>query len=411
MTSCPLYIVYVGGRDDGIDELETQMDPDVPIDADSSINRAKVMLQRQGLLVSAVPKSDVLADDYDPNWILDAHPSSFPYHTGSWPEGMSMERWSKCIMHRYPPSQFAQNLGLISDLFNITQRHSVSKSAWIQFRCRPDQSASIGSLSEADVQSTLDAITNRAYGEGLNLILNALPPAARTLYNGLKAVGGRVIGTPQSFAALRSKVIAATNLHGSYTCQLNLSPAEIGSEWTFRLAGEDYNIALDGRPTNRPHVTQCKRIIAANPMACADFLMAYLRAFTEIFLGWPMDSDHQVDPDCFFGKIYAAYLKYESSQRGGLHAHGQIIQKFLQTEALQRLLREGVFTEQLFGFFEGLMCAYFPVPQVPPTYHQPNFEHMPFTFPGMYRDRVCKAPVSVGKAPVSVGKAPVWDPT
>lgn len=57
------------------------------------------------------------------------------------------------------------------------------------------------------------------------------------------------------------------------------------------------------------------------------------------------------------------YLKYESSQRGGLHAHGQLIQRFLQAEHLRRLMAdERAFKEHLFAFFESVMCAYFPVP-------------------------------------------------
>ena len=350
-----------------------QMDPDVPIDMNTTMHRAKVLLQRQGLLVSMVPKSDKLADDYSPAWFLDAHPSAFPYNTGGWPKGMSQDRWGQCILHRYPPTQFAQNLGLVTDIFNINQRHSVSKSAWVQFRCRPDQCADIANLSEADVQSVLEAISKNEFGSTLKDRMDRHPPAAWTLYNGMKAVGGRVLGTPQSFQGLRSRVIACANFYGSYTCQMNLSPAEIGSEWTFRLAGHEYNLGLDGRPTNRPHTMECKRIIAANPVACADFLMSYLRAFTEIFLGWPMDSSFQTNPDCFFGPCFVAYLKYESSARGGLHAHGQAIQRILQTKNLQKLLEAGIFQNELCGFFEGLMCAYFPVPQAPHS-DLPTFE-------------------------------------
>ena len=343
------------------------MDPDVPVDNDTTVQRAKVMLQRQGLLVSAVPKSDKLADDYSPQWFLDAHPSTFPWNAGGWPKGMSQDRWGQCILHRYPPSQFAQNLGLVTDMFNINQRHSVSKSAWIQFRFRQDQCADINALSESDVQSVLEAISKQEFGPNFKDRMDRLPPGAWALYNGVKAVGGRVLGTPQSYGSLRSKVIAVANFFGSYTCQLNLSPAEIGSEWTFILAGEEYKLGLDGRPTNRPDTLQCKRIIAANPVACADFLMSYLRAFCEIFLGWPMDSDCQTNPNCLFGPLYAAYLKYESSARGGLHAHGQCIKRILQTRNLQKLIEAGIFQNELCGFFEGLMCAYFPVPQRPPS--------------------------------------------
>ncbi len=71
----------------------------------------------------------------------------------------------------------------------------------------------------------------------------------------------------------------------------------------------------------------------------------------------------QINPDCLFGVIYAMYLKYESSQRGGLHAHGQTCQPFLQAEQLRRMMADkSVFEEHLYAFFESVMCAYFPVP-------------------------------------------------
>ena len=104
-----------------------------------------------------------------------------------------------------------------------------------------------------------------------------------------------------------------------------------------------------------------------------------------------------------FGVIRAMYLKYESSQRGrcwylicrsltiakrvksiitldynapnvgGLHAHGQVCQPFMQAEHLRELMGDGyIFKEQLFGFFEALMCAYFPVPQSHPSPSYPD---------------------------------------
>ena len=358
---------------EGIDEIELQVDPDTAVDMNTTIQRAKVMLQRQGLLVSAIPKVDSLVDDYNPSWMLGAHPSAFPYNAGARPQGMSEERWAQCLLQRYPASQFARNLGLIADLFNVTQRHSVNKNAWIQFRFRPDQQAAISALSEADVQTVLDAIASRSFGSDLSNTLGALPPGAWTLYNGVKAVGGRVVGTPQSFMSLRSKILSAPAVYGAYTCQLNLSPSELGAKWTFELAGEAYTTDFDGYPSGRPHVTQCKKLIAANPVACAEFLMTYLRAFVDVFCGWPMESDQQLEPNCMFGVIRAMYLKYESSQRGGLHAHGQVCQPFMQAEQLRRIMGDGdVFKEQLFGFFEALMCAYFPVPQSPPTPSYPE---------------------------------------
>lgn len=313
------------------------MDPGAGLDAQTTAEKCASVFRVQGgmnVVVSAIPKSDTPANDYDPAWMLGTHPSAFPHNTGARPDGMSEERWAQCILRRYPSSQFAQNVGLIADLFDCIQRHSVNKNAWVQVQFRPDQQAAVSALSEQHVQAVLDAIASRKFGADLNNVLDGLPEGARTLYNGVKAVGGRVIGTPQSFLSLRSKVLAANTVFGAYTCQLNLSPSELGAKWTFDLAGEAYEFDYEGRPTNRPHLLQCKRIIAANPVACADFLMAYLRAFTEVFCGWPMGSDRQTNPNSLFGIIYAMYLKYESSQRGGLHAHGQTCQPFLQVCAL-----------------------------------------------------------------------------
>ena len=292
--------MYAGKYNEGIDELEVQVDPDSTVDVETTVQRATVMLQRQGLLsnknvlVSAIPRVDQIVSDYDPSWMLGAHPSAFPHNKGARPDGMSEERWAQCILLRYPASQFARNLGLIADMFNITQRHSVNKNAWIQFRFRPDQQAAISELSEKDVQAVLDAISSRSFGAELQQRLSALPPGARTLYNGVRAVGGRVVGTPQSFLSLRSKVLAANAVYGPYTCQLNLSPSELGAKWTFELAGEAYTLDYDGRPSDRPHLVQCKQLIAANPVACAEFLTMYLRAFAHVFCGWPVDSDRQV---------------------------------------------------------------------------------------------------------------------
>jgi len=158
-------------------------------------------------------------------------------------------------------------------------------------------------------------------------------------------------------------------VYGPYTCQMNLCPSENSSKWTFDSAGESYEVDFDGRPHDRPHISQCKRIIAENPKACAEFLQAYLAAFAKIFLGWPIDMEYQFDPKCLFGRIMAAYYKYESSTRGGLHAHGQLIQSFLQSKFLRDLLADadgnGKFADKLFSFFESVMCAFFPIPDIP----------------------------------------------
>ena len=342
-----------------------------PLDATTAANVARNSLARQKLVASTITPNTKPENDYDPKWFLKSHPSTFPHNSGSCPSGMSLEKWFQTLIRRYPTEQFAQNLPLISDAFNIIQRHSVYKHAWVQFKSSPDRVAALAHLTEHDVNIVLDALSKNLFGTSLHAALDSTcnPAAARTLLNGIRAVGGHIIGTPQSFLNLRSKVLAPHVIFGHYTVAMNLCPSELGAVWTFRLAGKNYTFDAEGNPEGRPHLTACRRLIAANPVACADFFHAYITGFLSVFCGWPIDAQCQQDPNCMFGVLVALYLKHENGERGGLHCHGQGTQPALSTERLKRLMEDGNATMQraLFDFFEAIMCAYFPSPTTNPT--------------------------------------------
>ena len=348
------------------------MDPDVSLDRQVVVDKARVVLQNGGLtnkkLVSIVPHNSTLANDYDPMVIVGSHPSMFPYNKGGPPEGMSMTRWASHILQRFPVTQFARNIGAIPDMFNRLQRHQVNAQAHVQFNLQPDKLSSMATLDEEQVNKVLETYASSSFGERLQKIMATLPSAAWDLLHALKAMGGRIMGTAQSFAALRSKVLAPHGIFGPYTCSLNLCPSETGAEWTFYLADVGLRVDDTGRLENRPHTSQCYRIIAANPVAAAEFLHCYMRAFCTTFLGWPMECERQQQPNCLFGRICVAYLKNESSTRGGKHAHGQILQPALQAARLKELITNGSTMEyQLHSFMDGVMTAYFPIPTAPPS--------------------------------------------
>ena len=369
-TCCCAFVLAVG--DGGVDEVELMLDPDVSLDRQMVVDKARIVLQAGGLtnkkLVSIVPRNSPLANDYDPMVIVGSHPSMFPYNKGGPPEGMSMTCWAANILQRYPVEQFAQNTGAIPDMFNRLQRHQVNAQAHVQFNLQPDRLASIATLDEAQVNVVLEAHASCAFGARLQQIMAPLPPAAWDLLGAVRAMGGRIMATPQSFASLRSKVLAPQGIFGPYTCSLNLCPSEIGSKWTFCMAGYEVDYDDAGHLTGRPHTSQCYRIVAANPVAAAEFLHCYMRAFCAVFLGWPMECEQQKHPECLFGRICVAYLKYESSTRGGKHAHGQVLQPAMQAARLKDLMSNGTTMEyQLYSFMDGIMAAYFPIPTAPPT--------------------------------------------
>ncbi|GAX76355.1 hypothetical protein CEUSTIGMA_g3801.t1 [Chlamydomonas eustigma] len=231
--------------------------------------------------------------DFDPMWLVHSHPCSiFPHGTGACPEGMSLETWAKGIICRYPKTrQYAQNIGFITDAFNIIQRHEAYKHAAVQMRISPGMASGIHGLTEVTLlQEVMKVLTTKKAGTQYKKTVASLPRAAQNLLNCVKITGARrVIGSPHSFRSLRCKVLGANVLWGHYTCMLNLCPTESGSHWTFKLAGEEFSFDSFGAPDQqRPNTAKVMATISANPKACADFIYAYFNAFCEVFLGWPM---------------------------------------------------------------------------------------------------------------------------
>ena len=284
----------------GIDEYEIQVDVTEEPSPEVVAEKASVQLRRRKkemVLASAIPANQTLINDYDSAWLVGAHPTVFPWKTGGRHKDgpLSEKKWCNLLLRRYPRKQFAQNPAFIADMFNILQRHSVNTNAAVAFRFSPSQSAKIANISEDAINGVIDLIKHRAYGNDLFNKLQALGEVvdsihmrgfdyskmidagdgARTLYNGIQSTGGRIIGTPQSFRKLRSKVMSATTILGPYTCQLNLCPNEFIAKWVFDLtddADTQYNVDIAGKPSKDFHITQCKKIVTAHPVAVSRIL-------------------------------------------------------------------------------------------------------------------------------------------
>ena len=154
--------------------MEIQLDTDNSVSPEQVAARANVVLNRPCVIISAVPKGD-LVNDYSPMWFIHNHPSSFPHGVGGKPKGMSLERWVKCTLNRYPIEQFAQNICFIADSFNVIQRHSVHTHCNIQFNASEEKQADINSLNNEQVCKVVDAYGQRLYGASLKHLMDTLP--------------------------------------------------------------------------------------------------------------------------------------------------------------------------------------------------------------------------------------------
>jgi len=358
---------------EGIDDVELQLDPaslmpnaDVATKLAENLTSSGVLSQQK--LVSAIPAGSQPQNDYDPDWLVKAHPSCFPWGTGACPEGLSLIKWIQGTLKRYPREQFAQNAGFITDAFNIWQRHESYTQASVQFKISPFMADKMDGITESDIIAVLKLLTS-GRNQNYSASFSALSPAAKTLLECMKRTGAHVIGSPQSFLSLRSKVIAGNVVFGSYTTMMNLCPSEGSSEWTFRMAGKEFKFDMFGNPDQPPSVVAKLKIIAANPKACAHYAHAYMQSFTKVLMGWPKGSHVQLNPDCLFGKINMCYLKYEVSGRLAIHAHGQMTQPILQAKHLLSMLEDGSFQKHLFRFMESFNMQY-----VPPhdEWHEPD---------------------------------------
>lgn len=364
MTKCRL-LCTICIADDGIDDVEMQVVPPVA-DTKVAAHNSKDKFFPGAVLATGIPRTSP-CNDYDPMWIVYAHPSVFPHGRGQCPAGMSLRHYFKCILQRYPAKQFARNHGFIVDSFNILQRHEVNLHSWLQLRICPSLVSAVKNLTPDDMQKVFNILSKKHTALVAAREMSSLSPAAKAVMSGMQRTGGRVEGSPQSFLSLRSRVMAVTTVFGPFTCMINLNPSESSLCWTFTMIGQPpWVYDAFGKPQGRPNHLDALRAVAANPVACAKVIHACLALFNEVFLGWPLGADRQANPNCLFGPIVALYMKYESSGRGGKHAHGQILQPPLQAANLKKLLDDSEDMQQtLFKFMESIACSYLPAPASP----------------------------------------------
>jgi len=199
-----------------------------------------------------------------------------------------------------------------------------------------------------------------------------MSPAARAMHSALKQMAVAVPGSPQSKASFRSKAMGGPIVHGSATCMINLCPSELAAAWVF-VSGEpkpkdddgivkEYKFSRAGIVVNRAAKDDCRRFVASNFWACADFFWAYMRAFNDLMLGWPLDENVgcQVTDECLFGKVLAWMWSFEESTRGGIHAHGLITLPCLQADNLMKLSVKKGFQDAILRFAESIACSMMP---------------------------------------------------
>ena len=274
----------------GIDDIELEISalPDLDLTKQMQSARAALKDLEDGGTLSLAPAS-LPHSDYDKMWALYAFPYLFWNGTGAPPNKMSLETWMSILLNRWPNSQFRQCPDFILTMYNVVLRHQVNKNAYVQMRLTPHSMNMISTLSEAEVAAVATIISSNLRGAAFAKAMENQTPAVRALMGAFKIASSKVAGSAQSFLSLRSRASSCRLLFGCWTIFVNLNPSELNARVVYEIAGEEYFIDSDsGWPSKRPDTFARWKIIAKNPCAAAEFFHTFMRAFCDVFLGFPV---------------------------------------------------------------------------------------------------------------------------
>ncbi|KXZ42275.1 hypothetical protein GPECTOR_170g190 [Gonium pectorale] len=325
------------------------------------------MCNGRPLVISTDAKPE---NDYNPSWMLYAHPNRFPNGTGACPVGMTFHNWVVLQLRRWTPpmpdkspDESAEAPHFILDAFDIWQRHTVNSQAAVRLRLQPDIVRQLGAMDLHSLTQTVELLAAGLPGHELAERLVHAPPAVAHLVRAVRATSAQVIGSPASYGSLRSRCYGLWVPFGPPSLSFTLNPSAVNAEEAFRLAGYPYEFdPSTGDPIGRPDAPSRWHIIASHPRSSAEFFLAFIRAFCDVFLGWPEGSPRQTNPNCIFGRIDAYVFKFEMNHRGELHAHGCIWQRGLRPRRLSVLVQDPSMRNYIFDFMEGVQSQCFPSP-------------------------------------------------
>ena len=359
------------GPSTGVDAMQLIHSPPSPADAVgvmqdacSDVPAAVNKLQKgQTLLVAMGGPGSQPLNEYAPEYPLLAYATRFNNGTGEKPEGMSMNEWTLLQLQRFAPSDdsLAQDATFILSEFNMRCRRDVNHSVGVQCSLTPDAIEEIGNqMTPQQLAETVRIMAKGARGAEYAKLVHTAPPVVQKMLRAARSITARTLGSAAEAHSLRSRQMGVWEWYGPPSISLTLNPAAISTPQFFRLVAVPYGFDPDGAPNLLPPALERWRLVSGSPVSDAQVFLAFLEAFFRVFLGWPPGAPRQADPNCLFGRVESAFMKPETNQRGGLHAHGCVWQFNMRPERL----REALTTEQgqaaVLAFMESVQTQWLP---------------------------------------------------
>ncbi|KIL62632.1 hypothetical protein M378DRAFT_58184, partial [Amanita muscaria Koide BX008] len=296
--------------------IETQTDRDALVNAVLNLAKEGTYDIRPGQrFVKDFPDRREQADGA-PNYSASAFPTLFPYGVG----GIESQANIGFIEHiRYclllSDRRFRTHHSFPFIMFGIYQKRQALVAARIQVRQRDIDHVSrdIAKVTRADL---LAAAAEKEKG-----LPFSNDRVKKLLYN-VKLTSGRILGTDQSRAALRSKIWSTAVFMGPPSIWMTINPADIHDPIAQLFCGEEIDLEqfndLQGQCAN--NVVRAQNI-ANDPYTAAKYFHMMILIILEALFGIRATSRATYCRKGLLGKVSAYTGAVEAQNRASLHLH------------------------------------------------------------------------------------------
>ena len=268
--------------------------------------------------------------------LLGLYPTLFPYGCGapcdsSRPVSVSLNQHIRYLL-AYDDQRFEKHHSFMFVLFNITQRRQACWNATLMASRSyfQDAASDLQTLTSKEIEAALVSVTKKTFSSVTN-------PRINMLIRQIKTVGGSVMGSAYSRAALRTQIHALIFSQGLPSIFMTINPADIHSRVALYFAGVDLDLDTI-IPETIPSTYERAQIIASHPVATAHFFNVLITSILKCMVEKGV-----------LGPIKAYFGTVESQGRGSLHLH---ILMWLDHNLTPSQLKESVQNEE---FRKGLL--------------------------------------------------------
>ena len=239
----------------------------------------------------------------------------------------------------YDDQRFEKHHSFMFVLFNIIQRRQACWNATLM-ASRPyfqDAASDLQTLTSKEIEAALVSVTKKTFSSSANPRINMLMRQIRT-------VGGNVMGSAYSRAALRTQIHALIFNQGLPSIFMTINPADIHSRVALYFAGVDLD--LDTILSEKiPSTYERAQIIASHPVATARFFNVLISSILKCMVEKGV-----------LGPIKAYFGTVENQGRGSLHLHILMwLDHDLTPSKLKELTANEEFRNNLLSYLEDII--------------------------------------------------------